>query len=120
MIPAQLDLVIYKGSTQVKPIQWKSGEPLLPVNLSGCSIRMQVRPSADSNTVVDTLTTDNSRIIIDNPSTGEFSLHFPSGITSLVTENYCVYDLEVVYPSNGPVYTILAGKVTYKQDVTRL
>lgn len=120
MIPAKLDFTIYKGSTQAKPMQWKTGDPLTAVNLSGCAIQMQIRPKVDSLTVIDTLSTSNGRIVIDNAATGEFTLHFPADTTSGITDLFAVYDLEVVYPGGNPKYTIVEGKITFKQEVTRL
>lgn len=120
MLPAKLDFTIYKGSTQSKPMQWKSGSPLLPVDITGCTIQMQIRETADSTAVLDTLTTGNGRITIDSAATGEFSLHFPADTTSAMSTAFTVYDLEVVYPGNNPKYTILYGKINYVQEVTRL
>ena len=37
MQPAHIDLDIYKGSTFVKIIQWKTGETPVAVNLTGCT-----------------------------------------------------------------------------------
>jgi len=120
MLPAKLDFTIYKGSTQSKPMQWKSGDPLLPVDITGCSIQMQIRESVDSTEVLDTLTTANCRITVDSAVNGQFTLHFPATVTSLMTKQYAVYDLEVVYPGSNPQYTILYGKINYVSEVTRL
>lgn len=120
MIPARFDFKVYKGSTLVKPIQWKTGDPLLPVDITGCTIQMQIRPTKSSTTIIDTLSTANSRIVIDNASTGSFSLHFPASITTLITEANAVYDLEVVYPGGNPSYTVIEGMITYLSEVTKL
>lgn len=52
MTPAKLDLIIYRGSTFVKEITWQTGTPATAVNLTGCKIRMQIRPkTADTNII---------------------------------------------------------------------
>lgn len=120
MIPARLDFKIYKGSTLVKPIQWKQGDPLLPVDITGCTIQMQIRPTKNSSTVIDLLTTANSRIVIDNAITGNFSLHFPTSVTTLIADNDAVYDLEILYPGGNPSYTVIEGLIKYINEVTKL
>lgn len=120
MLPAKLDFNIYKSSEQNKPMQWKSGDPLLPVNITGCIIQVQIRPNVDSSVVIDTLTVANGRITIDNAINGEFTLHFPSESTASVEQSTAVYDIEVIYPGGTPKYTIVYGKITYIKDVTKL
>lgn len=120
MIPAELNFSIYKGSTLVKPMQWKSGDPLAVVDITGCTIRMQIRSVINPNVVIDTLTSSNGRIVVDNAAQGQFSLHFPSTSTSGITAPNAKYDLEIVYPGDEPQYTIVKGMITYIDDVTKL
>jgi hypothetical protein len=47
MQPAHIDLEVYKGSTFVKIIQWKTGIPTAAVNLTGCTARMQLRKAVN-------------------------------------------------------------------------
>lgn len=120
MQPAKLDLEIYKGSTYSKTIQWKTGDPLLPVDITGCSVNMQIKQTTSSTDVIDTLTTANSRITIDNAAQGIITMHFPVISTKDVTINSAVYDLDVSYPGGEPNYTIVYGKVKYINQVTTL
>lgn len=120
MQPAKLDLEIYKGSTYTKTIQWKSGDPLLPVNITGCTVNMQIKQNTTTTDVIDTLTTANGRITIDSATEGIITMHFPSSVSKDVAINSAVYDLDVSYSSGEPNYTIVYGKVKYTNQVTTL
>jgi hypothetical protein len=42
-IRANIDITVVEGGTYNKTFQWKTGDPSLPVDLSGFSARMQIR-----------------------------------------------------------------------------
>ena len=44
MKPAVVNLTIYQGSTFMQEFQWKTGNPAVPVDLTGYTARMQIRP----------------------------------------------------------------------------
>ena len=120
MQPAKLDLEIYRGSTYNKPLQWKIGDPLLPVDITGCQIKMEIKEGKDSTTTLDTLTTANGRITIEDTVNSNFTLHFPSATTKNIATNLAVYDLDIVYPGGEPTYTIVEGLVKYSGEVTKI
>lgn len=119
MQPAHLDLEIYKGSTFSKQIQWKTGTPAVPVNLTGYSARMQVRKSVNDSTILDSLTTENNRLTIYTPTEGRLRIDVAADISSAYEFTSAVYDLELVAPDNITVYRILEGCYSANPEVTR-
>jgi hypothetical protein len=118
MQPANIELTIYKGSTFVKTIQWKSGSPATPVNLTGCTLRMQMRKSVSDAVILDTLTTENGKLEITNAAESKISIKIAATTSSAYTFDRGVYDLEVIF-LDGSVYRIIEGAVTAVPEVTR-
>lgn len=118
MQPASLDLTIYKGSTFVKSIQWKTGDPAVAVDLSGCTARMQVRKSPCDSTILESLTTENGKIVITQPLNGKLEIRISAQTSSAYTFVSGVYDLEVVF-TNGTVTRIIEGNFIAMPEVTR-
>ena len=118
MTPAQIDLKIYKGSDFSKSITWQIGDPAVPVDLTDCAIRMQIRHHINSDQVSDELTTEKDRIDIDLPLEGHFFIIIPASVSSEYDFSYGVYDLEVVYPT-GAVLRLMEGSVSAEPEVTR-
>ena len=118
MQPAHIDLDVYKGSTFVKIIQWKTGIPTTAVNLTGCTARMQIRKAVNDPTVLDTLTTENGKISIHEPLNGKFKILIPASVSSAYTFTSAVYDLEIVF-SEGTVTRVIEGCLTAVPEVTR-
>lgn len=89
-----------------------------PVNLTGYRARMQLRPKVKSDTVLDTLTTENGRIVLD-PLMGEITLIFPEDFSVDATWKGAVYDLELVPPVGGP-FPLAYGTFSITREVTRV
>lgn len=119
MQPAHLDLEVFKGSTFSKLIQWKTGTPAVPVDLTGYKARMQVRRSVNDSTVLDSLTTENSRLAIYAPTEGRISINIAADISSAYSFTSGVYDLELIAPDDITVYRILEGCFSANPEVTR-
>jgi hypothetical protein len=118
MQPAHIDLEIYKGSTFVKIIQWKTGTPPVAVNLTGCTARMQIRKSVNDTTVLDTLTTENSKLVIHEPLNGKFKIVIPASVSTTYAFTSAVYDLELVF-TDLTVTRVIEGCFTAAPEVTR-
>ena len=88
------------------------------IDLTDCSVRMQLRKSYYAEEAVDTLTTDNGRISI-TPLEGYFELNFPNKITESFPVQTLIYDIELV-TRGGVVRRIVEGKVTVLPEVTRV
>lgn len=118
MQPAHIDLDIYKGSTFVKVIQWKTGATPVAVNLTGCTARMQIRKSVNDTTVLDTLTTENGKIVIHEPLNGKFKIVISAPTSTAYTFTSAVYDLEIVF-TDQTVIRVIEGCVYAVPEVTK-
>ena len=113
----QLEL-IYKDSNQT------------PVDLTGYSGRMQLRPTVDSTTVYLTLSSslnaDGTGLNFSGssgtnpPSSGSIGIYIASCTSSLLNFTSAYYDLEIYSGSNCP-YTVrlIEGQVQLSKEVTR-
>lgn len=88
-----------------------------PVSLVGFTARMQIRASLTSETILDTLTTENSKILLDTEN-NTITLNIPATDTAAYTWSSGVYSLELE-SSSGVVTTIANGNVTLVKEVTR-
>lgn len=118
MQPAHIDLEVYKGSTFVKVIQWKTGEPATAVNLTGCTARMQIRKSVNDSVILDTLTTENFKLQIHDPLNGKFKIVIHAAVSAAYTFVSAVYDLEIVF-LDGTVIRVIEGCLNAIPEVTR-
>jgi len=116
------DITIIQGSDNCDVSVVPTEDDDSPISLNGFTARMQIRDCVDSSTILDTLTTANSRITItsyveDAETFWRVKLLFPSAITSAYTWENGVYDLELVQGTN--VFRYLEGQVTVNKEVTR-
>ena len=113
--PAKRNLVINKGAMFDKVWTWKPGG--VPMDFTGCTARMQVRPEYDSPTVLLDLTTENGGITL-GPD-GEIRLWVGATQTATINWEGGVYDLEIQYAA-GPdhVDRLLQGSVAVSDEVT--
>ena len=118
MQPAHIDLDVYKGSTFVKIIQWKTGTPPVAVNLTGCTARMQIRKAVNDTTVLDTLTTENGKLVIHEPLNGKFKIVISAATSTAYTFTSAVYDLEIIF-TDGTVTRVIEGCLIAAPEVTR-
>jgi len=128
MPAAKKNLTIEQGATwrdsytllQPAPV----GTPIadmLPIDLTGYSAKMQVRPDYASTTVLVELTTENDGITI-TPASGKIDLYISDADTAVLTftADPAVYDLELVPPApGGDVIRLLRGTVTLSPEVTK-
>lgn len=83
-----------------------------PLNLSGYTVRSQLRKSYGSNTYT-TIST-----VISSASAGEITLSLTNTQTSALRSGRYVYDVEIV--SSGNIVTrVLEGIITVTPEVTR-
>lgn len=108
--------VIEQGATYKHTLVWQDGNGLA-IDMTGCTAKMQVRPSVASPDILIELSTTNGRISII-PLDGRISLYVSDEDTAVLTPAKAVYDLEIYLP-NGEVIRLIEGKVTIKAEVTR-
>lgn len=118
MKPAVVNLTIYQGSTFMQEFQWKTGNPAVPVNLTGYTARMQIRSKVADPTIISNLTTENSGITFPDAIAGKFVLEISATATALMDFKSAVYDLEMIMP-NGKVKRLFGGSVALSPEVTR-
>lgn len=112
-------LKIDQGATYDKVLTWKTGTKAVavPVDLTDCTARAQIREEIDSSAVLLELTTENGRIQLGGPA-GTIRILIDAITTAAISWESGVYDLEVVFPS-GHVDRRLAGNVSVSKEVTR-
>lgn len=89
----------------------------VPLDLSNKTIRGQIRPSHDSETVINftTNTTDSGTGTIDT-----FSISLTSSQTSAMTGGTWVYDVEAIDNTNVEIVnTLLKGNFIVRDEVTK-
>jgi len=114
---ATVNWTLYQGATFSRNITWKTGTPKVPVNLTGYSAAMQLRPSASSKSVALSLTSSNGGIVI-TPLTGTFTLNVSATQSSAIPAGRYVYDFKATSGS-GQVTPLLSGSITVPERVTR-
>lgn len=110
-------LALNQGEDFDKTFPWKAGNPLAPVDLTGCTARMHIRAKLESATPAIVLTTENGRILLGGTA-GTVRIKLTATETSSLTITQGVYDLEIVYP-DGRVRRLMSGTVTVSPEVTR-
>lgn len=116
---ARLDLVIDKGSTFERVFTWNTKNPttgaLEPVDLTGYSVRAQMREDYDSPEPFINLTVGNGLSIVENE--GKITLTIPATLSSNLIEETGKWDLEVA--SGTYVKRLLEGRVKLRPEVTK-
>lgn len=119
--PTKVPLKIYQGATFFESWAWSTApdesSAYTPVDLTGCTARMQVRAKIDATTPLLTLTTENGGISLGGTA-GTIELLIDADDTAALTWTSGVYDLEIVYPG-GQVTRLAYGSVTVSPEVTR-
>jgi len=116
-MPAAIhNILIEQGSTFKLNLTWKDSEGV-PVDLTGYTARMQVRPTVESADVLLNLSTATGEITLGGAA-GTIAAVASAQQTSLIGGRRAVYDLEVE-ASNGVVTRLLQGAVAISLEVTR-
>jgi len=130
MAAGRYSFIIEQGTTVDFEIQYKDSNNT-PVNLTGYSARMQLRPSVGSDIVYLTLSSslnnDGTGLNMSGsngttpPTSGSIGIYIASCTSSLLSFDTAVYDLEI-YSGGGncPVTTrLLEGQIKLSKEVTR-
>lgn len=110
------DILIEQGSTFSFVATWKDSEGT-PIDVTGCSARMQVRPWQESETILLSLTTGNGGIALGGTA-GTVSVYATDEATQGLPPGYAVYDIEIETTA-GRVTRLLQGAVEISPEVTR-
>jgi hypothetical protein len=110
-------LKINQGETLNQQVVWKVGSTPAPVDLTGCSARMQVRSAVNSPTVLLELSTANGGLVLGG-SLGTITFVMNAAATTALTWTQGVYDLEITF-ADGTVRRLMSGNVQVSPEVTR-
>ena len=114
MKPARYNIKFYRGTTLDIVMTYLINN--VPVDLANYTATMDVRPAPNSATLIDQLTTENGRILIDE-ALGEVNLLISAADTSSLTAGSYVYDLELV--SGSRVTRLIQGRFVVDRGTTR-
>lgn len=114
--PGKYNITIIEGATFDLTLTWKNPDDS-PVDLTGYTARLQVRPNAkDTGTPLLEMTTENGRITLGD-ELGTIQLQLSAATVTNLAWKSGAYDLEMV---SGVIVTrLLEGKVTVSQEVTK-
>lgn len=122
MLAGIYNITCQQGSTFVRVIRIEypdAVDPTIfhPFDLTGHSVRMQVRRTISSSTVMISLDTDDNGIEVTSPEDGEITVTMTDVQTAELTSDG-VYDIEIVSDTNF-VTRILQGEFRLSLEVTR-
>ena len=131
MAAGRYSFTIEQGATFQLELQYKDANQT-PINLTGYSGRMQIRPSAASQTVYLTLSSslnsDGTGLNFSgsnnstSPSSGSIGIYIASCTSSMLSfDGPAYYDLELYSGSAPCPFTIrlLEGQVQLSKEITR-
>lgn len=117
MAAFKLNLKVDQGATFSQVVTWKAGTPAAPVNLAGCTARMQARGKLADTAVLFDLTVANGGIALGD-SAGTVTIKLTSAQTAAITWTSAVYDLEITF-ADSTVRRLLTGGIAVSPEVTR-
>ena len=117
MAAFRLDLKLDQGSTNRKLVTWKAGTPAQPVDLTGCTAKLQVRQTHQALAVLIELSSQTNTIVLGG-ALGTIELIFSANSTIGAQWTQAVYDLEITL-SNGDIRRLVEGTITLSPEVTR-
>lgn len=121
-----LPIVIEQGATFFLEFVWRGASaedpnvPGDPVNLTGSSLRMQIR-TRQQQPVKAQATSDD--YISHDGAGGKITVKLPASVTSAIDVKSAKYDLEAEIPGDGDepdVFRVLEGNVKVKPNITQI
>lgn len=119
---AASDLQLTAGTTCAFGITWQTedGDQLVPVDISGCTARLQMRDVASGALLVECKTGGDGIEIPTGPDGVILVSVHPSKSTGMAarTIGQVAYELRVYFPS-GDVYSLMSGFIAIVAGVIR-
>ena len=116
MVPGKLNLTVYKGSTYKYKIELLQANKT-PIDLTGCSVAMQVRARPGLSELFLDLG-EAGYITITDPVKGEITLEIPSDDSANFDFVSGFYDVKVTF-ADGDDFRVLEGAFAALDQVTR-
>ncbi len=116
------DLRLIAGTTFAFAATWQSqdGGQLVPVDITGCTARLQMRHATRGELLVEA-STESGTITIATGTDGQVAVSLPPSATKALKASKIgevVYELRVYFPS-GDVYSLMSGFVAVVEGVIR-
>jgi hypothetical protein len=111
-MPGTYDIELRQGDSYAQVITFREGDGTTPLNLTGYTVRAQLRRWPSSPDGVD-FTIDTTQLVL-----GEITIRLSGAQTTGLRPRPYSWDLELEEPG-GTVQTVLAGTVTVNAQVTR-
>ena len=130
MSAGKYSFTIEQGATFTLELQYKDGDGV-PIDLTGYSGSMQIRPTVTSPTVILTLSSslksDGTGLNFSGSngnmprSSGSIGIYISSCTSSMLEFSQAYYDLEIYSGSGNCPYTVrlIEGQVRLSNEVTR-
>lgn len=118
MAASKYKLAIEQGATYPRVFTWKAGDPATPVDLTGCTARLQIRGRVTDADVLYEMTSEPGGGLVLGDAAGTIALTIPDEDSAEWTWRSGVYDLEIAFP-DGTVRRLLRGGVSVSPEVTR-
>ena len=119
MAAGKYNFIIEQGTTFTLELQYKDSNSV-PVDLTGYTGRMQIRPTIGSPTSYLTLSSsvqpDGTGITFPTPVSGTINLYISAISSSQLTFDQGVYDLEIA--TGSTVTRLIQGNVQLSKEVT--
>ncbi len=112
------NIEVLQGATFLLPLKWKAGAPLLPINVTGYSAKLQVRENTSSVAALLEMSSVNGRIVIGGID-GMITPKLTALETAALSFRRGVYDLELTEADGVTVRRLLEGQFVVKPEVTR-
>ena len=115
------NVTIEQGTTVVKQFTSKDSSAAV-VDLAGYDVRMLIRDTVASSTVIDTCGTGSGMTIlgtVSSSASGPIQLRIEAASSSLYTFTTAVYDIEIENTGSSTVTRLLQGSIKLSPEVTR-
>lgn len=115
MRPGTFDWPVQYAGDTARPLSFSILEGGDPVNITGCTVRMQVRSCPGEEPILDLSSDDGLSIAITDGPGGQLRV---GNYANPQVNDAFIYDLEVTFP-DGRVQTFFRGSYVIEGDVTR-
>jgi hypothetical protein len=116
-VAATKNFDVDQNTTFVFSVQYTQEDETMPIDLTGCTAKMQVRDTKGGKQLLATLTTPHSSGISINGPTGTLTVTIPASATNKFIYPKSAYDI-VVTDTNGNKIRLLEGFLTLNRSVT--
>lgn len=119
MTAAPLNFIIEAGATFTAVLTWEDPDEN-PIDITGYTAAMQIRPSMESEDVLADLTSSPAAGLTLGGTAGTIAIRIEADVTDAMPVGRSVYDLELTSGGDpAEVTRLVEGLVTVRRQVTR-